>query len=141
MHAYLADIEKQNDLLRSLMEAAGSSGGASKANRDMLAKWQTEWRMPQDLIALAAEFAHGKKDVIKYMDKLLDGWHTDGVANLADARAAHERHLAQLQQKPENKPAAPQGKRVVEQQYQQRTYDPEEFDDIPEDQLEEMKKL
>jgi len=139
--AYLADIEKQNEELRSLMEIAGTSGGATKANRDLLTKWQTEWRMQPEMIQLAAELARGKKDVIKYMDKLLEGWHADNVANVADARAAHEKHIAQLQQKLESKPAASGGKRVIEQQYQQRAYDPDEYDDIPEDQLEEMKRL
>ena len=139
--AYLADIEKQNEELRSLMEIAGTSGGANQANRVLLTKWQTEWRMQPEMIQLAAELARGKKDVMKYMDKLLEGWHQDHVANVADARAAHEKHIAQLQQKSENKPAAPGGKRVIEQQYQQRAYDPDEYDDIPEDQLEEMKRL
>ena len=140
--AYLADIEKQNAELRALMEIAGAGGGATQANRALLTKWQMQWRMPAELIQLAAEFACGKKDVIKYMDKLLEGWHADHVANAAEARAAHEKHLAQLQQKNESKPsAASGGKRVIEQQYQQRVYDPDEYDDIPEDQLEEMKKL
>ena len=61
---------------------------------------------------------------------------------MADARAAHEQHMARMQQKNESKPSAPAGgKRVIEQQYQQRVYDPDELDDIPEDQLEEMKRL
>ena len=141
VNAYLADIEKQNEQLRTLMETAGAGGGATQGNRALLAKWQNDWRMQPEMLALAAELARGKKDVIKYMDKLLEGWHADGIANTADARAAHERHIAQLQQKPEAKPSASAGKRVIEQQYGQRTYDPEEFDDIPEDQLEEMKKL
>ncbi len=139
--AYLADIEKQNEELRSLMEIAGAGGGATKTNRDLLTKWQTEWRMQPEMIQLAAELARGKKDVMKYMDKLLEGWHADNVANVADARAAHEKHIARLQQKPESKSAASGGKRVIEQQYQQRAYDPDEYDDIPEDQLEEMKRL
>ena len=137
----MADIEKQNEGLRSLMDIAGASGGATQANRALLTKWQAILRMQPELIRLAAEFAAGKKDVIKYMDKLLEGWQKDQVANVADARAAHEQHVARLQQKPEGRPAASGHKRVIEQQYQQRTYDPEELDDIPEDQLEEMKRL
>ena len=42
------------------------------------------------------------------------------------------------QPKPDAKPAAIGTKRVVEQQYEQRTYDAKEYDDIPEDQLKEM---
>ncbi len=139
---YLADIENQNDQLRSLMELAGTTGGATQANRAMLTKWQNEWRMQPELIRLAAELARGKKDVIKYMDALLTGWHQDRIANVSDARAAHEQHIAQLQKQSGDKPAAAAGgKRVIEQQYQQRAYDPDELDDIPEDQLEEMNKL
>lgn len=140
--AYLADIEKQNEELRRLMEIAGSTGGATRTNRDFLAKWQNEWRMQAEMIRLAAELARGKKDVVRYMDKLLEGWRADNVANAADARAAHEKHVAERMQKNESKPsAALGGKRVIEQQYQQRAYDPDEYDDIPEDQLEEMKRL
>ena len=40
--------------------------------------------------------------------------------------------------KPQYKP--PQ-KRVIEQNYSQRYYNPEEYDDIPEEQLEEMARL
>ena len=61
---------------------------------------------------------------------------------MEEARLSHERHLAELTRKPAAAaPAAASGKRVIEQQYQQRVYDPDEYDDIPEDQLEEMKKL
>ncbi|MBR6569948.1 MAG: DnaD domain protein [Clostridia bacterium] len=141
VNTYLADIEKQNEQLRGLMELAGAGGGATKANRDLLSRWQNEWHMPLELIRLAAEYAHGKKDVMKYMDRLLEGWHAENIANVAEAKTAHEKHIAQLQQKPEGKPASAGGKRVVEQQYQQRAYDPDEYDDIPEDQLEEMKRL
>ena len=73
VQSYLADIEKMNEELRGLMEIAGTGGGATKANRDLLAKWQTEWRMPPEMIRLAAELARGKKDVMKYMNKLLEG--------------------------------------------------------------------
>ena len=133
----LAEVEKLNAQIRVLMEVAGASGGCTKANRDNLTQWQLEWHMPQEMILLAAEFAHGKDKPMAYMHKLLSGWHEQGIANLADARAEHERRMNQP--KGESK-AAPAPKRVVEQQYAQRDYDPDEFDDIPEDQLEEMNR-
>lgn len=141
VQTYLAGVEALNVQLRSLMELAGASGGATQANRALLTKWQTEWRLSPELIRLAAELSRGKKDAIRYMDALLEGWHADNVANVEEARAAHERHLAKLQQKGEPRPAAPGARRVIEQQYQQRAYDANEFDEIPEDQLEEMKRL
>ena len=141
VQTYLAGVEALNGQLRSLMELAGASGGATQANRALLTKWQTEWRLSPELIRLAAELSRGKKEVIRYMDALLEGWHAENVANVEEARAAHERHLAKLQQKDQTRPAAPGTRRVIEQQYQQRAYDANEFDEIPEDQLEEMKRL
>ena len=136
-NAYLGEVEKLNAQIRMLMEVAGASGGCTKANRDNLTQWQSQWHMPQEMILLAAEFAHGKDKPMAYMHKLLSGWHEQGIANLADARAEHEKRTAQP--KGESKPA-PAAKRVVEQQYAQRDYDPDEFDEIPEDQLEEMNR-
>ena len=96
--------------------------------------------MPQTLIELAAEYARGTAKPMAYMHKLLSGWREVGVANVEEARAAHERHVAEAQKKPE-RPAQSAPKRVIEQQYEQRTYAPGELDEIPEDLLEELKKL
>ena len=137
VNAHLGEVEKLNAQIRTLMEVAGASGGCTKANRDWLTQWQQEWRMPQEMILLAAEFAHGKDKPMAYMHKLLSGWHEAGIANLADARAEHEKRVNQPQN--ESKPS-PGTKRVVEQQYGQRDYDPDVYDDIPEDQLEEMNR-
>ena len=71
------------------------------------------------------------------MHKLLSAWHEKGIANVADARAEHEKHVSQPKAE---KPAVSGGKRVIEQQYEQRKYDPAEYDEIPEDLLEEMNK-
>ncbi len=137
VQAYLGEVEKLNAHIRMLMEVAGSSGGCTKANRDWLCQWQQEWHMPQEMILLAAELAHGKDRPMAYMHKLIGGWHEQGIANMADARADHERR--QNQPKTEAK-ATPGTKRVLEQQYHQREYDPDEYDEIPEDQLEEMNR-
>ena len=135
VQAHLAELEKLNEQIRTFMDIAGASGGITKANRDRLVKWQSDWRMPKELIHLAAEFAHGKKDAMAYMHKLLSGWHEESITSVEEARAAHERAVSQP--RTETRPADGT-KRVVEQQYEQRTYDAKEYDDIPEDQLKEM---
>ena len=137
VNTYLADVEKLNAQIRLLMEKAGASGGRTKANRDRLVKWQKEWNISPELIELAAELAQGKKDAMAYMHKLIGGWHEKGVANVADARAEHEKHVSQPQAAFK---AAAAPKRVVEQMYEQRQYDPDELNAIPEDMLEEMRK-
>lgn len=140
VNAYLAEVELLNRQIRALMEIAGASGGCTQANRAWLKQWTQEWKLPQALIELAAEYARGTAKPMTYMHKLLSGWREAGVANVEEARAAHERHVAQAQKKPE-RPAQSAPKRVIEQQYEQRTYAPGELDEIPEDLLEELKKL
>lgn len=140
--AYLAEVEALNAQIRSLMEKAGATGGCTLDNRRRIKQWQQEWRMPQALIELSAEFARGTAKPMLYMHKLLSAWHDESIANVEEARLSHERHLAELTRKPASAaPAAASGKRVIEQQYQQRTYNPAELDDITPEQLEEMTRL
>ncbi len=136
---YIEEVELCNDRITELMQIAGATGGRTLDNRRRLKQWQDEWHMPKPLIDLAAEFARGTAKPMQYMHKLLQSWHEQGVANVDDARSAHEKHLAELQRKPAA--AGPSSKRVIEQQYEQRVYDPEELNAIPEDLLEEAKKL
>ena len=138
---YLSEVEVLNARIRELMEIAKATGGCTLDNRSRLKQWQTEWHMPQALIELAAEFARGTAKPMQYMHKLLSAWHDESIANVEEARLSHERHLAELTKKPAAASAASTGKRVIEQQYGQRTYDPAELDGITPEQLEEMNKL
>lgn len=135
--ALLGEVEKLNQQLREMAEIAGASIGRTKANRDQLSCWQQEWRMPRELIALAAEMAHGRERPMAYISTLMTAWHEAGISTVEEARAEHEKHISQPKAAPAATAAA---KKVIEQQYGQRTYDPAEYDDIPEDLLEEMKK-
>lgn len=135
VQAHLAEVKRQNDLLLRLKEAAGGPIARTDANRQTLTRWQKEWGFSEAMLALAAEFARGKKEPMAYMDTLLTSWHENGIAGVDAARAEHERRMAQGKAAE----AAP-AKRVVEQRYAQRAYDPALYDDIPEDQLEEMNR-
>lgn len=136
--ALLGEVEKLNQQLRELADITGMSIGRNKANRDLLTRWQQEWRMPRELISLAAEFAHGKERPMGYISQLISSWHEAGISTIEEARAEQERRISQ----PKSAAlAASAPKRVIEQQYAQRTYDPNDYDQIPEDLLEEMKKL
>lgn len=139
VNLYLAEVKQLNTELQTLMKKAGSESGRTQANRARLKQWKYEWKLPQALIELAAEYANGKKDVGAYMHKLLSDWHAQSIANVEEARASHERHLSGLSQKPSA--TVPAQKRVIEQQYEQRTYDPDDLNAIPPEQLEEMNKL
>ena len=137
-NAYLAEVEALNAQIRDLMKIASAQGGCTLLNRSYLKQWQSEWRMPQALIELAAQLSRGKAKPMQYMHALLSGWHDESIANVEEALAAHTRRVSQ----PKNvNPAASSPKRVVEQQYEQRTYDTDEYNDITPEQLEEMTKL
>ncbi len=138
VNAYLTEVETLNAQITDLMKLAGATGGRTLDNRSRLKQWQSEWHMPQALITLAAELARGTAKPMQYMHKLLQSWHEQQIANVEEARAAHEKHLSELQNKPAS--STPAGKRVIEQQYEQRAYDPNEFDAIPDDLLEEARK-
>lgn len=133
--AHLAEVKRQNDLLLKLKETAGGPIARSDVNRQALTRWQKDWGFSETMLSVAAEFARGKKEPMSYMDTLLTSWHENGIAGVDAARAEHERRMAQGK----SAEAAP-AKRVVEQRYAQRAYDPAQYDDIPEDQLEEMNR-
>ena len=138
---YLAEVDVLNARIRELMDIAKSTGGCTLDNRSRLKQWQSEWRMSNALIELAAEYARGTAKPMQYMHKLLSIWHDENIANVEEARSAHERHLASLTQKPASAPAASGQKRVIEQQYSQRAYDPADVDGLTPEQIEEMTNL
>lgn len=137
-NAYLAEVEKLNAQVRLVMDVAGAKPACNKANQDLVQKWQQVWKLPQEIILCAAQFAHGNPSVMKYIDTMLADWHQQGIVTVEEARAAHERFVAQ--KKAQSADKASGTKRVVEQGYSQRTYDPADFDDIPEELLEEAKR-
>ena len=132
IEAHLEQVRALNQRIRALMEIAGHRGGMTQANRELLETWEEKWGMPETLIRLAAELARGVEKPMPYMNRLLEGWHAAGVRTEAEARAEHERFQNTRRE------AAP--RRVIEQQYEQRTYDPDEFGELSEEQLEELKR-
>lgn len=137
IEAHLAQVRALNRRIRDLMDLCGHRGGCTQANRELLLTWQAQWGLPEELVDLAAEFARGVDKPMPYMNRLLEGWRKSGALTVEAARAEHERF--QSSQKGTDRPAAP-AKRVIEQQYEQRTYDPDEFGDLSEEQLEELNR-
>lgn len=140
VEAHLAEVRLLNARIRALMERAGRSGGINQSNRELLRVWRDEWHMPDALVDLAADYARGMDKPMSYMNKLLDGWRAAGVATVEEARAEHERFQAQASAQA-GKPAPGGQKRVIEQNYGQRDYDPNEDDELSPEQLEEMSRL
>lgn len=136
---YLKELEAVDGRIKELMRRMGRKGGCSQANRALMRKWLNEWRVPDELMNLAAEYAADAERPLPYMDKLLSSWRDAGVSTEEEARKAHARFAEGFAPKGE----APRSgvKRVIEQQYGQREYDPETYDGLSPEQLEEMKRL
>ncbi len=142
VEAYLKAVAEQNALLKSLFQSAGRESAPRLRDRELLTKWQGTWGFSFPLLQKAAEYAANAKDPITFMDKILSGWHAEGVATLEAAMADHEKHKAAgaAAGSGPTGPAKP-GKTVVEQKYAQRTYDPAEYDGPTAEELEEARKL
>ena len=135
IEAHLEQVRALNRRLRALMQLAGRRGGCTQANRELLLKWQGEWGLSEALVDFAAECARGVDKPMPYMNRLLESWRKAGALTVEAARAERER----FQSAPQGAAAAPV-KRVIEQQYEQRTYDPDEFGVLSEEQLEELNR-
>ena len=144
---HLDRVAGQNRRLKALFNVLGRECGCTQANRELLVKWSEQWRMPDALVELAAEYARNVEKPMPYMDKVLCGWHDANIITPDAAREEHQRFVAMAEAGSESarigvgRAGAGQGvKRVVEQQYSQRTYDPEEYDGPTAEQLREAMK-
>ena len=144
---HLDRVAGQNRRLKALFNVLGRECGCTQANRELLVKWSEQWRMPDALVELAAEYARNVEKPMPYMDKVLCGWHDENIITPDAAREEHQRFVAMAEAGSESarigvgRAGAGQGvKRVVEQQYSQRTYDPEEYDGPTAEQLREAMK-
>lgn len=146
VEGYLKNVARQDKTLRALFMLMGKEKTltCSQANRELLRKWQEDWRVHETLIQLAACYAKNVEHPMPYVDKLLADWREKDITTVAEAEAEHERFVAAAAQKPADKAAAtgrPGGKRVLAQQYDQRDYDPDEVNRMSAEDLEEMSKL
>jgi DNA replication protein DnaD len=136
VEAYLTLVKAQNEALRALFTCSGHSGLPTPRDRELLQKWRGEWGFAMDVLCKAAEYSAGKTSPMAFMDKVLDNYRAAGVTTVAAAEAEHERHREAYQPKAGEKP----GKTVIEQQYQQREYDPAKYDGLTMDDIEEVRR-
>lgn len=136
---YLRELEAVDGRIKALMQRMGRKGGCSQLNRALMRKWLNEWHVSDGLMDLAAEYAAEAERPLPYMDKLLGTWRDSGVSTEAEAREAHARFAQGFAPKSESQKGGV--KRVIEQQYEQREYDPKQYDGLSPEQLEEMNRI
>lgn len=138
--AYLKSVKAVDKKLRALFALAGREAVCSQANRELLRKWQDDWRLSDPVLELAASYSKNVDKPMAYMDTLLSGWRDKGVSTVAEAEEEHSRFIAAAAK--ERAPGRASGvKTVIEQQYAQRDYDPSEVNGPSAEDLEEASKL
>lgn len=145
VEAYLKSVARQNKTLRNLFTLMGKEKTltCSQANRELLRKWQEDWRVSEPLISLAAAYAQNVDYPMAYVDKLLTNWREKDITTVSQAQEEHEQftQTAARKAEPAANNAKPAGKRVLAQQYDQRDYDPDEVNGMSAEDIEEMSKL
>lgn len=137
--AYLKNVRDTDKRLRALFALAGQDASCTQPNRELLRKWREEWKLSDPLVELAATYARNTREPMLYMDKLLSGWRDKDITTLAEAEEEHRR-FTEAAAGERSKTAAPV-KKVIEQQYSQRDYDPAIVDGPSLEEIEEAKKL
>ncbi len=116
---YVKHVRELDAVLYRIYEACGYHGRASKTDREFLERWQG-MGFEEGLLLLAARQASGaSSQKMKYMNTVLKNWQQNGVTTLAQAEKQTGRS-----------PAAPAGRRVLAQQYEQREYKESEMREI-----------
>ncbi|MBQ6232392.1 MAG: DnaD domain protein [Clostridia bacterium] len=116
---YVRHVRELDTVLYRIYEACGYRGRASKTDRELLERWQG-MGFEEGVLLLAAKQASGaSSQKMKYMNTVLKNWQQNGVTTLAQAEKQAGRA-----------PAAPSGKRVLAQQYEQREYKESEMQEI-----------
>ncbi len=133
---YLALVKKQNAFLTKLFTVMGSEFSPSPADRELLSKWRQEWAFSDAVLTEVAGYSRGKSSPMAFMNKVLESFHTQGIATVEDAQKAHDRHAQDYQPAPRAK----RGKTVIEQQYNQREYDPADYEGLTPEEIEEARK-
>jgi len=132
--AYLARVKEQNRFLRELFTLMRWGRITTPGDRETLAKWRDEWGFSDELLKKAAEFSAGKTAPMAFMQKILTDYHKEGITTVEAAQADHEKHMEKYQQKAA---AGKPGKTVIEQHYGQREYDPEKYNALTPEEIEE----
>ncbi len=113
-------------LLRNIYDTLALQREPNSNDRKQLLQWQTDFGFGDEIILKCAEFASGKKLPFPYMQKILESWFTRGYDSIEKINEAQER-FQETRSTEKESAAAPKGKRVSHQDYQQRKYEEQDY--------------
>ncbi|MDO5112687.1 MAG: DnaD domain protein [Clostridia bacterium] len=91
MEEYLKKNEQSRAFVDVLFSRLGLTRQPSRADRETIALWRTEWRMTDELLLLAADCARGESQRFAACKRLLTDWYNKGITRTDDAREDFER--------------------------------------------------
>ena len=142
VNAHLKAVQKTDKSLRALFILSGQDDQrCTQNNRELLRKWREDWHFSDSMLDLAASYAKNAERSMQYIDKLLANWRDKDISTVAEAEAEHARFSEAAGGK---RAAAKSGagiKRVIEQQYEQREYQDDEWSGMSAEDVEEAKRL
>lgn len=127
---YLNRKQKLDSEIRVVMDRAGETKNITPAHRRTFIRWIEEWKLPFELVLLAAEYSIAAENKLTFMNKILYNWYSDGITTVRDAKADHERHIKGLRLVSQNKPLK---KQVDFGKFEQHAYTDEELEFLFED--------
>jgi len=130
---YMNEVRSVNRVLYRIFEACGQTGKPNKADRELYQQWR-EWGFSEEMMLLAAAQSKNADARIPYLNKVLEGWHNDGITTKEQVEKRKNARTA--------RPAAASPVRTVSaQQYEQREYTGEELSALDFDIAEEVRRL
>lgn len=123
---HITRFNSQNALLRRLYDSWGLRGRVTAADRTMLTRWMEEWGFTESMVLFTGGLIRDAEKPMAVLNKKLEGYREAGITTeqqAADAEKAWQESHARPQGG-QGRPA--RGKVVIEQQYEQREYEPSE---------------
>lgn len=128
LEAYLDTARADNQALAPVFAACALDRRMVRADREMLRRWRDEWKLPEALWTLAAQYARGSRSPMQLIDKILSSWHAQGIRDEEAAKREHAAHSGEGWQTPAA--ATRPVREVAQHRYEQRTYTKEEDESL-----------
>ena len=93
---YLCALERRDAAAKRVQSLLGLERSFTVGQMEQVEKWVCLWKLPDSLIALAARVCREKigKFQCTYVDRILEGWHQEGIDSAEKAEALISRSKA-----------------------------------------------
>lgn len=116
--------EALNEHLKLIFERAGIQRSTRITDGKLLSLWLEDWKLPFEMVLLAAEYSSNAGSPFVQIKKLIENWHQLGINTVSAARKAHETKFKNI---------TPKANTPVALNYSQNRYTKEELQHIAAD--------